>query len=81
MSHKRKRPAAYDIAMVKAEGDHTVATEKCQTLQASMMQACKDQADAAYDRRRQRQGDAHGAPAIAGRPSLGRRRDSRAPNA
>ena len=44
-----KATAAYDVAMIKAEGDHTVATEKCQTLQASMMQACKDQADAAYE--------------------------------
>jgi len=35
--------------MIKAEGDHQVATEKCQTLQASMMQACKDQADAEYE--------------------------------
>ncbi len=44
-----KATAAYDIAMIKAEGDHNVATEKCQTLQASMMQACKDQADADYE--------------------------------
>src|SRR5450631_3090471 len=44
-----KATAAYDIAMIKAEGDHNVAAEKCQTLQASMMQACKDQADADYE--------------------------------
>ena len=44
-----KATAAYDVAMIKAEGDHTVATEKCQTLQASMMQACKDEADAQYE--------------------------------
>jgi len=44
-----KATAAYDVAMIKAEGDHQVATEKCQTLQASMMQACKDQADADYE--------------------------------
>src|SRR5258708_904651 len=44
-----KATAAYDVAMIKAEGDHTVAREKCQTLQASMMQACKDQADAEYE--------------------------------
>jgi hypothetical protein len=44
-----KATAAYDVAMIKAEGDHTVATEKCQTLQASMMQACRDQADAQYE--------------------------------
>ena len=44
-----KATAAYDVAMIKAEGDHTVATEKCQTLPASMMQACRDQADAQYE--------------------------------
>jgi hypothetical protein len=44
-----KATAAYDVAMIKAEGDHQVATEKCQTLQASLMQACKDQADAEYE--------------------------------
>jgi len=44
-----KATAAYDVAMIKAEGDHQVATQKCQTLQASMMQACKDQADAEYE--------------------------------
>jgi hypothetical protein len=44
-----KSTAAYDVAMIKAEGDHNVAGEKCQTLQASMMQACKDQADADYE--------------------------------
>jgi hypothetical protein len=44
-----KATAAYDVAMIKAEGDHQVATEKCQTLQASMMQACKDQANAEYE--------------------------------
>jgi hypothetical protein len=44
-----KAEGAYDIAMVKADGDHNVATEKCMTLQASMQQACKDQADAEYE--------------------------------
>jgi hypothetical protein len=44
-----KATAAYDIAMIKAEGDHDVATEKCQTLQAPVIQACKDQADTAYE--------------------------------
>jgi hypothetical protein len=43
-----KAEGAYDIAMVKAEGDHKVATEKCLTLQASLQQACRDQADAEY---------------------------------
>jgi len=44
-----KAEGAYDIAMVKAEGDHKVATEKCLTLQASLQQACRDQADADYE--------------------------------
>jgi hypothetical protein len=44
-----KAEGAYDIAMVKADGDHKVATEKCLTLQASMQQACKDQADADFE--------------------------------
>ena len=44
-----KAEGAYDIAMVKAEGDHKVATEKCLTLQASQQQACRDQADADYE--------------------------------
>src|ERR1700732_2590851 len=44
-----KATAAYDVAMIKAEGDHEVAMEKCQTLQASMMQACRDQAEAQYE--------------------------------
>jgi hypothetical protein len=43
-----KATAAYDVAMAKADGDHKVATEQCLTLQADMQQACKDQADAAY---------------------------------
>ena len=47
-----KARAALDMASArlrKAEGDHNVATEKCQTLQASLTQACKDQADAEYE--------------------------------
>jgi vacuolar-type H+-ATPase subunit H len=41
--------AAYDLAMVKAEGDHTVAIQNCQTLQPAQIQACKDHADADYE--------------------------------
>jgi hypothetical protein len=44
-----KATAVYDVAMVKAEGDHQVAAEKCQTLPVAMIQPCKEQADAAYD--------------------------------
>jgi hypothetical protein len=44
-----KAAGAYDIAMVKADGERKVATEKCLTLQATMQQACKDQADADYE--------------------------------
>jgi hypothetical protein len=44
-----KVEGAYDVAMVKADGDRKVATEKCLTLQASLQQACKDQADAEYE--------------------------------
>jgi hypothetical protein len=45
-----KAEGAYDIAMVKAEGDHNVATEQCLTLQPSLQQACKDRADADYEK-------------------------------
>ncbi|MGA2190150.1 MAG: hypothetical protein ABSH33_16625 [Steroidobacteraceae bacterium] len=41
--------AAYDIAMVKAEGAHKIATEKCLTLAPPVIQACKDQADADFE--------------------------------
>lgn len=44
-----KATASYDVAMVKADGEHKIATEKCLTLQAPMVQPCKDQADAAYE--------------------------------
>jgi hypothetical protein len=44
-----KAEGAYDIAMVKADGDHKIATEKCLTLQASLQQACRDQADAEFE--------------------------------
>lgn len=44
-----KATGAYDIAMVKADGDHTLATEKCLTLQADLQQSCKAQADADYE--------------------------------
>jgi hypothetical protein len=44
-----KATGKYDVAMVQADGDHTVAIEKCLTLQAAQQPACKQQADAAYE--------------------------------
>ncbi|GAC1306414.1 MAG: hypothetical protein NVSMB10_11130 [Steroidobacteraceae bacterium] len=44
-----KATAAYDVAMVRADGDHTVATEKCLTLPAPAIEACKQRADADYE--------------------------------
>ncbi len=40
---------AYKVALAKADGDHQVATQKCETLQGHDQQVCKDQADADYD--------------------------------
>jgi hypothetical protein len=40
---------AYDIAMAQADGDHKVATQKCEALSGDAQKACKDQADAKYD--------------------------------
>jgi hypothetical protein len=40
---------AYDVAMAQADGDHQVATQKCQALAGDAQKACKDQADAKYD--------------------------------
>ncbi len=37
----------YDVAIARAEGDHKVATEKCESLNGDAQTACKDQADAA----------------------------------
>jgi hypothetical protein len=44
-----KATASYDIAMAKAEGEQKIAAEKCLTLPVSMLQACKEQADADYE--------------------------------
>jgi hypothetical protein len=38
-----------DTALAKAEGDHKVATERCEALPAEQQQACKDEADAALE--------------------------------
>ena len=40
---------AYDVAMAQADGDHKVATQKCEALSGDAQKACKDQADAKYD--------------------------------
>ena len=40
---------AYNVATAKADGDHKVAIQKCETLQGHDQQVCKDQADADYD--------------------------------
>jgi hypothetical protein len=40
---------AYDVAMAQADGDHQVATQKCDALSGDAQKACKDQADAKYD--------------------------------
>lgn len=46
--HEAKVAGSYDVAMVKADGDHKVAIAECLTLQAPMQQGCKDKADADY---------------------------------
>jgi hypothetical protein len=40
---------AYKVALAKADGDHQVAIQKCETLQGHDQQVCKDQADADYE--------------------------------
>jgi hypothetical protein len=40
---------AYDVAMAQADGDHKVATQKCDAIGGDAQKACKDQADAKYD--------------------------------
>jgi len=44
-----KAVAAYDLAMVKADGDHKIATEKCLTQPVAELQSCREQADADYE--------------------------------
>src|SRR5580658_8617009 len=39
----------YKVALAKADGNHQVAIQKCETLQGHDQQVCKDQADADYD--------------------------------
>jgi hypothetical protein len=40
---------AYNVATAKADGDHKIAVQRCETLQGHDQQVCKDQADADYD--------------------------------
>jgi hypothetical protein len=40
---------AYAVATAKADGDHKIAIQKCETLQGHDQQVCKDQADADYE--------------------------------
>jgi hypothetical protein len=40
---------AYDVAMAQADGDHKVATQRCDAMSGDAQKACKDQADAKYD--------------------------------
>jgi hypothetical protein len=40
---------AYAVATAKADGDHKIALQKCETLQGHDQQVCKDQADADYE--------------------------------
>jgi len=40
---------AYNVAIAKADGDHQVAIQKCDTLQGHDQEMCKKQADADYD--------------------------------
>jgi len=39
----------YDVAVARADGDHKVAIQKCDTLEGHAQKACKDQADADYE--------------------------------
>jgi ribosomal protein L7/L12 len=41
--------AAFDVAMVKADGDHKIAVAKCERLAGAIHNACLDQADAARE--------------------------------
>jgi hypothetical protein len=55
--------AAYDIAMTKAQGDHTVAAKECLTMEAPAQKACTDRADAAYEAAKESAKAARGAHA------------------
>jgi hypothetical protein len=40
---------AYDVAMAQADGDHKVASQRCDAMSGDAQKACKNQADAKYD--------------------------------
>jgi hypothetical protein len=40
---------SYDVAVARADGDHKIAVQKCDTLEGHDQKVCKDQADADYD--------------------------------
>jgi hypothetical protein len=40
---------AYKVALAKADGDHQVTIQKCETMQGHDQQVCKDRADADYE--------------------------------
>lgn len=47
--NKANAKGEYDVAMAQADGDHKVATQKCDAMSGDAQKACKDQADAKYD--------------------------------
>jgi len=40
---------AYEVAVARADGDHKVAIQKCDSLEGRDQKVCKDVADADYD--------------------------------
>ena len=41
--------AAYDVAVARADGDHSVAIQQCSALTGEAQKSCKERADAGYD--------------------------------
>jgi hypothetical protein len=39
----------YQVAAAKADGEHKISIQKCETLEGHDQKVCKDQADADYD--------------------------------
>ena len=40
---------SYDVAIARADGDHKITIQKCDSLEGHDQKACKDQADADYE--------------------------------
>lgn len=38
-----------ETALAKAEGEHKIATERCEAMPGDQQQTCKDEADATYE--------------------------------